>query len=325
MKHLAFALLALLMGGTASAETLRISQFGKEKFLLYLPLYTAMEESLFAKRGIEVQLKFVGNDDQIFASVMSGEADIGLGDPVFAAIARGRGYPGVVIAEMVKKIGLTGVVRKDEPVKIVEPKLLAGRSICSLPAPSTTYTLLSAMLRDRGIVDSKIVQVPIGSQVAALSAKQCDVALDLEPGVTLAEAKGYRADFPFDQFNDTMTITGFQATEKTVQEKPELLQKAVSALQEALVLLSRDHEAALRTTRKIFPNMSDDIVRRAVDRMYALDVYPKTVYIEDASWQRTLRTRLESGELKAPQRTEETVRNQFALEAAKEFGLEAVE
>jgi NitT/TauT family transport system substrate-binding protein len=172
---------------------------------------------LFEKRGIEVKLKFVGNDDQIFASVMSGEADIGVGDPVFAAIAGEKGFPGRVIAEMVKKIGLTGVTKGDVSVKA--PKDLAGKRICSFPAPSTTYTLLTEMIRKSDVRNTKIVQVAMGSQLAALSAKQCEIALDLEPSVTNAESKGFVAEFPFDRFNDVMTITGFQTTRRSLMKR----------------------------------------------------------------------------------------------------------
>jgi ABC-type nitrate/sulfonate/bicarbonate transport system substrate-binding protein len=86
----------ILMAGNVQAasnkqkapEKVVIAQFGQAKFLLYLPLYIAMEEGLFAKRGMDVSLKFAGNDDQIFAAVLGGSADFGMGDPVFTAISK---------------------------------------------------------------------------------------------------------------------------------------------------------------------------------------------------------------------------------------------
>ena len=90
-------------------EKITIAQFGKERFLLYLPLYVAMEEGLFAKRGLNIDLKFAGNDDQIFAAVISGGAQFGMGDPVFTAISHDKGGPGKVVAMMITKLGLSGV------------------------------------------------------------------------------------------------------------------------------------------------------------------------------------------------------------------------
>ena len=48
-----------------SLQKVRITQAGKEKFLLYLPLYVAMEKGYFAEQGLDVSLTFSGNDDQV--------------------------------------------------------------------------------------------------------------------------------------------------------------------------------------------------------------------------------------------------------------------
>src|SRR3984957_8398783 len=89
----------------AQSEKVTIAQFGKERFLLYLPLYVAMEEGIFAKHGLDVDLKFAGNDDQIFATVISGQAQFGIGDPVFTAISHDKGGPGKVIAMVITNLG----------------------------------------------------------------------------------------------------------------------------------------------------------------------------------------------------------------------------
>jgi len=48
-------------------------------------------------------------------------------------------------------------------------------------------------------------------------------------------------------------------------------------------------------------------------------LYPASVKVDDALWQRTLKTRLDSGEIKKPQSTDFTVDNHFAEEAMKKF------
>ena len=150
MKNIKILLLILivscfLQAQPAQAEThekVTIAQFGQAKFLLYLPLYIAIQEGLFAKRGLDVNLKFAGNDDQIFAAVMSGSADFGMGDPVFAAISKEKGGPGKVVALMITKLGLSGYTNKSNIGQITDLKQLNGLKISSFPEPSTTYTLL---------------------------------------------------------------------------------------------------------------------------------------------------------------------------------------
>ena len=47
-------------------------------------------------------------------------------------------------------------------------------------------------------------------------------------------------------------------------------------------------------------------------RMQRDAMYPRSVVISDAHWQRTLKTRLDSGDLKNPQATDKAVENRFA-------------
>lgn len=303
---------------TFNKERVVVAQYGKEKFLLYLPLYVAMEEGLFAKRGIEIDLRFAGNDDQIFATVISGSAQFGVGDPVFAAISREKGGPGKIVAMMVTRLGLSGYTNKASVPDIVNATDAKGLRIGSLPAPSTMYTLLTEFVRNNKLEGTKITQAAIGAQLAALEAGTVDVAVDLEPSVSLAESKGYRVNFPFDRFTETQAITGISTLESTIQSRPDLVQKIVSGLQDGLNHMHSDVGVPLRVARKLFPNLSDAVIQKAVRRMLDQSVYPRSVKVDNSYWQRTLKTRLESGELKKPQTIDVAVDNSFADEANKE-------
>lgn len=298
-------------------EKVVIAQFGKEKFLLYLPLYVAMDEGLFAKQGLDVDLRFAGNDDQIFATVIGGSAQFGVGDPVFAAISREKGGPGKIVALMVSKLGISGYTNRDAVPVISAPQDATGLRIGSLPAPSTTYTLLREFVQQNNLKSTTLVQVAIGAQLAALEAGQIDIAVDLEPAISVAESKGYRVNFPFERFTEAQAITGISTLESTIEQRPELVQKVVSALQEGLHLLHRDGDAALRTAEKLFPNLPKEVVARAVKRIVDSGIHPRSAVVDAALWQRSLRTRLESGELKRPQSLDVTVDNRFALAASK--------
>lgn len=298
-------------------EKVVIAQFGKEKFLLYLPLYVAMEEGLFAKQGLEVDLRFVGNDNQIFAAVISGAATFGVGDPVFAAISREKGGPGKIVALLVTKIGLSGYTHKSSVPNILQPEDAKGLRIGSLPAPSTTYTLLREFIRTNDLerTGTTIVQSAIGSQLAALEADQVDLAVDLEPAVSIAESRGYRVNFSLDAFTQQQAITGISTLDSTIQTRPELVQKVVTALQEGISLAYESPETRVRVAKKLFPTLADSVIENALKRVFAVEIFPRSVRIEDYLWQRTLKTRLDSGELRNPQPTDLTVDNRFAVAA----------
>ncbi len=301
----------------ASAEThekVTIAQFGQAKFLLYLPLYIAMEEGLFAKRGLDVNLKFAGNDDQIFAAVMGSSADFGMGDPVFAAISKEKGGPGKVVALMITKLGLSGYTNKSDMGQITDLKQLNGLKISSFPEPSTTYTLLS-QLKKNDAPELQIVQAAFGAQLATLEAGKVDIAVDLEPTVSIAEDKGYKVIFDFEKYTEPQAITGITTTEETIKNKPITVQKVVDALQEAMTMLHTDKEASIRTAKKLFPDLKENVIKAAVDRMLEKNMYPQSIVMDDAYWQRTLKTRIDSGDLKKPQTTDAAVDNSFAMKA----------
>lgn len=302
----------------AAAEKVTIAQFGKEKFLLYLPLYIAMEEGLFAQQGLDVSLKFAGNDDQIFAAVVGGSADFGMGDPVFAAIAKDKGGPGKIVAMMITKLGLSGYTNNPKIGAITKPEDLNNLRISSFPKPSTTYTMLDEMVM-RHKLNTKIVQAAFGAQLATLEAGLVDVAVDIEPTVSIAESKGYPVVFSMGPFTDPQAITGISTTEDTIQKRPETVQKLVNALQQSLTLLHTQPEAGVRVAKKLFPTLDENVIRAAVTRMEKEAAYPSSVVVGNELWQRTLKTRLDSGELKKPQVTETAVDNQFAVKAAARF------
>lgn len=296
----------------APLEKVTIAQFGKEKFLLYLPLYVAMEEKIFEKNGIEVDLKFAGNDDQIFASVISGNADFGVGDPIFTAISKDKGGPGKVVAMMITKLGLSGVTNKPDTQPIEDIKQLDGMRISSFAKPSTTYTLLSEAKRTHNLENMKIVEGAFGAQIALLEAGLVDIAVDIEPSISIAEDRGYPVVFSLDKFTEPQAITGLTTMEETIAEKPEMVRKVVSSLQEAITLVHTNPEVSLRTAKALYPDLSEKVIKAALERMVGLGMYPKSVSIPDALWQSAIKTRLDSGELTKPQATSIAVDNNFA-------------
>ncbi len=299
-------------------KKIRIAQFGKAKFLLYLPLYVAMEEDLFKKRGIDVDLIFAGNDDQVFATVISGEADFGVGDPVFTALASEKGIKAKTVAMLITNLGLTGYTNKLEVPEIRDRIDLKGLRVASLPEPSTTFTLLSELKRSNLELDSmKIVQGAFGTHLAMLEAGKVDIAIDLEPTVSEVEEKGYRIVFPLTPFIERQVITGLTTTSENIDNNPDVVQSVVEALQEAISLMFLNRDVPYLTAKKLYPSLSEKVIRNAVDRMMNDAMYPESLVVDDILWQRTLKTRIDSGELKEMQAIDVAVDNTFAIRAVE--------
>ena len=309
------ALFLLLNPISATAEplvTMRLAQFGKSKFLLYLPLYVAEEEGYLREEGIRLETSFAGNDDQVFATLVSGSADVAVGDPVFTAIAAERGYSAKTIALLVRKLAVFGYAKRGAVANITRPSDLSGLRVGSFPAPSTTYTFLSELNRSKALSSPlQIVEGMQGTQFPMLVSGAIDIGIDLEPAVSVVEAKGYDVVFDMTAFSDAQAITGIMTTSKVIDERPQQLAGLVRGISRALRALRTDPAVGYRTAVKLYPEIAPELLRRAVDRLIASECFPDSPLIPDDAWQRSLRTRLESKELKQPQKTAVAVDNRF--------------
>jgi NitT/TauT family transport system substrate-binding protein len=298
----------------SEVKHVRLAQFGQSKFLLYLPLYIAMEAGYLKEEGIDVSLVYAGNDDQLFAALASGSVEFALGDPIFTAIAAERGFKAKTVALMIEKLALFGYTNNDRVPTITAPQLLSGLKVGSFPSPSTTYTLLSR-LNHTVVPPMKIIQGAHGTQLGLLTAKRVDIALDLEPAVSMAEAAGHRVVFDLARFTEPAAITGLMTTQRLIEHDPALVQGIVNALQRALRLLETDRDRVSTITKAIFPEMPSPVIERALVRLHESACYPKRVVIPEAYWHTSQKVRLERGDLKEMQPLERAVDNSFALHA----------
>jgi len=294
-----------------------VAQWGQERYLIYLPLYVAMEERFFDQQKLKVGLKFTGNDDQTFAVVIQGGAQFGIGDPAFAAISRERGFQGKVVATVVGGVAIWGLTNNDKVPVITKAEELAGLRVGTFPEPSTNYTLMKELIASRPDVlkDTTIVQAPIGSQIALLEAGKADIAMELEPATSISESKGYRVVYSSPKFHGPFAFTGVTVTENLTKTDADLVQNFVTALERAVVACHEDPNIAARVGKKLFANLDATVIEKAVGRMLDEDTFPEHVLVSDEAWQNTLRSRLTVGDLKKPQATGETVDNTFARNA----------
>ena len=324
MKKVIFALLVVLgivfyfftinKPEKSSLNKVVITQYGQGNVFLYLPLYIAQEEGIFQKNGLDVQITYSGNDDQIAATVAGGYADFGVGDPIFSAIIQERGGSIKTIATLVEKPPFIGYA-KDSKIKNVENlSQLNGLRVSSFPAPSTLYTNLTN-LKNNNNLNMQIRPITFGAQMAALENGEVDMAMDLDPTVAVAESNGYRAVISLSNFLPKQAITGIIAREDVIQNKPEIAQKVINSLQEAISLFYSDQSVGLRVALKAFPEIDEASLKRAVERSFNNKIYPISMEIQEEIWQQGIHERIQAGDLKKPQPTNIASDNSFAMKA----------
>jgi NitT/TauT family transport system substrate-binding protein len=281
---------------TEGRKRLRVAQWGQERYLIYLPFYIAQERGLFAQHGLDVEISFSGNDDQVFAAVARGDAQFGIGDPIFAAISRNRGGDGVMVGQLVDKAALWGVAREGSKPRTV-PADFAGARIGTFPRPSTTYTLLREMIDSAQVPGATILEVPIGSEAALLERGAADLVMMLEPAASTAAAAGYDIVTSFPKLWGPFAFTGLTSTASYVQNNAGTVGAMRAAMQDALDLAHRSPEVAIDIAAKLFSTINLGIIETAVRRMLTDETVPKSFAVSWEGWAAAVRIRQTMKEL----------------------------
>ncbi len=304
--------------GTQSkkAETLKkvtVAQWGHTYYLIYLPFYVAIDKGFFKEEGLDVKIKFAGNDDQVFAAVIGGEAIFGIGDPVFAAVAyEKRNIDGRVIGLVVGKVALWGVTNKKDIPEIKTYKDLDGLTIGTFPAPSTTYTIIRNII-EQNKLNTRIKQAPIGSQLSLLERGAADVVMLLEPSASIAEVeKGYRVVMSMPQLWGSFAFTGITTTGDWIKREPETVEKFIRGMQKALDYIYTNPEGAKEVAHKFLPELSKQVIDRAVSRLIRDEVFPRKVKVDMEGWKKALQIRKQVGDIQSIEKGLKVVDNSFA-------------
>ena len=300
---------------SSAVEEVTICQFSK--VFLYLPLYIAVEKRFFENEGVKVRLINGGGDEKTFATVASGQAQFGVADPTFAAIAREKGQPGTVVASIVSGAPFWGVTKKASVPNITEPSQLRGLRIATYTSPSTNYTLMQKTLREQAhdAPQARIVQGAFGTLLPMLDADAADVAMELEPTVSTALAQGARIVYSYPQAYGAFLLTGLYTTEGYRDAHAKTIQKVVNGLSRALQFAHTDRAGTIDVARKVFPELGSNVVESAVNRMLDEKTIPQDARIDPAAWNNAVRVRVEAGDLHSATAAVKTVDNSFAERA----------
>jgi NitT/TauT family transport system substrate-binding protein len=316
------ACLCVLWGSSANAsqpirkiEPVTIAQFGH--VFLYLPVYVALDKGFFRQQGLDVKLISTGGDEKTFTAVASGNAQFGVSDPTFVAIARQQGRGGKVVGGIVSGMPFWMVSFDPKLAKINNPAGLAGYRIATYTAPSTSYAVVKELLQNGGKpVQAKIVQGAYGTLLPMLKAKQADVALEIEPVVSIATHQGARVVYSPGTKLGTFTVTGLMVTDDFRTNHGAQVQSAVNAIKSAMDYIHRDFDGAVAVAKKEFPEMDDSVIRDALKRMIQEGTIPASPLIKTDEWARAVSLRKSIGDLKGSGSFEENVDMSF-VNAAK--------
>lgn len=251
----------------------------------YFPAAAAVELGFFKKEGLDVDLELIFPVDKCYAALRDGEIDF-VGGSAHSALAAFPNWKGVkLLCAQAQGMYWFLVMRKDLNPKRGELDIVKGKKIGAAPWVNMGLQrlLINAgydLERDRielGPVPGAVIQPGVTVNFGLFAAKALEegkidgfwangmgteVAVTRGAGVVVLDIR--RGDGPKGCFNYTMASVA--ASEKLINEEPEIAAAATRAIVATQKALKADVSLATEAGRRLFPETEAGLIARLIER-----------------------------------------------------------
>jgi NitT/TauT family transport system substrate-binding protein len=253
--------------------------------------WVAKDAGIFKKHGLDVELIFINGSTRGIQSLIAG--DVSFSGGVGTAVINGKLAGGdIAIIQSLTNTLPYYIFGKPE---IKSPEDLKGRSAAMhIPGTSADFALRLA-LKGVGLSLKDIKGVTIGggpARVAAVASGQLDFTVGTEGEKIRGEMLGLNVVIDMAKLNLPFQFTCTVATRRTIRENPDLVQRMVNALAEAVHYYKSNKDPVVKIMQKYARGPSRTFFEEVFDSNKELlveDTYPtleglKTTLEIQTSW-----------------------------------------
>ena len=212
--------------------------------VVHMPVLVAKDLGFYKKRGLDVETVSLGDGTKVYRALLAGNIDFGLTPGAPTIIGTANGSTVKALSANLQKYEASMVVRGD--IKSLAD--LKGKRI-GIQEPGGFADILSrSVLRAAHINPKDVNFVTIASEdVPALVANQVDTAILHVEQEMLAKSKvpDLHAIARMWELQPKTLYTFLSATEKTIKDKPDVVEKVVAANMEAVRAMYTDKAKVL--------------------------------------------------------------------------------
>jgi NitT/TauT family transport system substrate-binding protein len=176
------------------------------------------------------------------------------------------------------------------------------------------------ILEDHGLkprIDTKILEVNPGTEIAAMLAGQADIAVAYQPSVANAMSQGARVVFDFASYMGPFCNTGIMVLEEYAKANPQVVQALVNAFEEASRLAYAKPEFAKEVARAEFPDLPPEVADKAIEMQFQYKIPAQTVKVDQKQWDNLIKMQIYLGNVKGTLSFKDIVDNSYADKAVK--------
>ncbi len=286
----------------------------------FAQLFVARDAELFTKYGLDVQATLIQGSDAALAALQAGDID-------FLYCAASATIPGMatgIDATLVAAplIGLPYVLVARKGINSVQD--LKGKSMGISRAGDLDDRLSRAILKQEGLTDRDVVLRPAGGQTdryKALLAGVVDAVTVTPPLEVQAKKDGLNVIYYLNKLPIPFIYSAMHTNSKMVRERPEVVQRFVAAMAEAVYFMEANKVEAERSISRQL-KIDDPESLESAYQAYAKDIVNRSVVVplgavqDGIDYARQQGTRIKRGEAK------DLVDNRFADDLRKSGFLE---
>ncbi|MFY1691117.1 ABC transporter substrate-binding protein [Plantactinospora sp. WMMB782] len=254
-------------GGDDSGGGLTNVKVGIVPFSPNAVLFHAMDGGIFEKHGLKVTTVSAAAPTPIVAAMVSGQQQFGfVTTPVLLNVnAEGTAVKCVspVDGQVSKDRDASGLVASANS-GITDLKGLTGKKVAVVQLSSINLIGAKKLAEEAGATGVEWVAIPFPQMPQALADGRVDAAVITAPYLDTAVAAGAKTlAYPSSQLWPEGTIYCYAATDRYLQEHPDVARKFHDAMTEA-IQYGKDHESEIKKTLETYLKLSPEEAQKQV-------------------------------------------------------------
>ena len=250
--------------------------------LFYSPFYSAIANGYFEDEGIEIDLLLTPGADSVMASVLSGDADIGLSGSEATIYIYNSGEKDYIktFAQLTQKDGSFIVSRtniENFTLNDLKEKYIIGGRVGGMPEMTLEYAL-----KENGINPKKDLTIDTSISFSSMASSFIggigDFVALFEPQATKVVNEGYGYIVAsLGGIGGIVPYTAFNAKISFIEENKDLIDGFTKAIQKGLDYVHENESNVIaENILSFFPDTSLNDLTSAIERYKQNDTWPST-------------------------------------------------